>query len=57
MKILFKGKTYGLCRSCQTCEFYDIYSNWVWCKFPFNEIHWFGEKKIRPIKQNEIFKL
>lgn len=57
MKLSFKDKTYGLCRSCENCEFYDIYLNWVWCKFPFNEIHWFGKNKIRPIKQDEIFTL
>lgn len=57
MKILFKNKTYGLCKSCQTCEFYGIYSNGIWCEFPFGELHWFGNKKIRPIKQDEIFLL
>lgn len=57
MRVLIKDKVYGLCRSCQTCEFYGIYSNGVWCEFPFGELHWFGNKKIRPIKQNEIFEV
>lgn len=57
MKLSFKGKTYGLCRSCENCEFYGISSNWVWCEFPFNEIHWFKGNKLRPIKQDKIFKL
>ena len=57
MKISFKRKTYGLCRSCQTCEFYGLYSRGLWCEFPFGEIHWFGNKKIRPITQDEIFKI
>ena len=57
MKIVFKGTTYGLCRSCQTCEFYGLYSNGLWCEFPFGEIHWFGNKRIRPITQDEIFKI
>lgn len=57
MRILLKDKTYGLCRSCPTCEFYGIYSSGIWCEFPFGEIHWFGKKKIRPIKQDEIFNI
>lgn len=57
MKIAFKGKTYGLCRSCQTCEFYGIYSNGLWCEFPFGELHWFGNKKIHSIKQDDIFNI
>lgn len=57
MKVLIKDKVYGLCRSCKTCEFYETYHNGLWCEFPFGEIHWFGKKKIRPIKQNEIFEL
>lgn len=57
MKISFKNKIYGLCKSCQTCEFYGIYSTGLWCEFPFGEIHWFGNKRIRPIKQDDIFKL
>lgn len=57
MKISFRDKTYGLCKSCQTCEFYYIYSNGLWCEFPFGEIHWHGKKMIRPIKQDGIFKL
>lgn len=57
MRIVFKGKTYGLCRSCQTCEFYKKYSNGIWCEFPFGDIHWYGKKMIRPIKQDDIFNL
>lgn len=57
MRLSLKGKTYGFCRSCQTCEFYGVYHSGLWCEFPFGEIHWFGNKRIRPIKQNEIFEL
>lgn len=57
MRISLDGKVYGLCKSCQTCEFYSIYSSWVWCEFPFNEIRWFKGKRLRPIKQDKIFKL
>lgn len=57
MKLSFKNKTYGLCKSCQTCEFYELYSNGLWCEFPFGELHWFGNEMIRPIKQNEIFEI
>lgn len=57
MRILTKDKAYGLCHSCQTCEFYGIYSNGIWCEFPFGEIHYLNNKKIRPIKQDEIFRL
>ena len=57
MKIALKDKAYGLCGSCKTCKFYGIYSSGIWCEFPFGEIHWFGKKKIRPIKQDDIFKL
>ena len=47
----------GLRHSCQTCEFYVIYSNGIWCEFPFGEIHYFNNKRIRPIKQDDIFRL
>lgn len=57
MKILFKGKTYGLCRSCQTCEFYNTSSTWVWCELPFSEVRYFNNRQARLIKQNDIFKL
>lgn len=57
MRILTKDKAYGLCRSCQTCEFYGIYSNGIWCEFPFGEIHYFKNKRIRTIKQDDIFRL
>lgn len=57
MKLSFKNKTYGLCKSCRTCEFYELYSNGLWCEFPFGELHWFGNEMIRPIKQNEIFEI
>jgi len=57
MKLSFKGKTYGLCRSCETCEFYGIYSTGIWCEFPFNEIHYFNNKRIHLVKQDDIFKL
>lgn len=57
MKVSLKDKTYGLCKSCQTCEFYELYSSGIWCEFPFGEIHWFGNKRIKPINQNDIFKL
>ena len=57
MKVLIKEKTYGLCRSCKTCEFYELYSNGFWCEFPFGEIHYFKNKRVRPVKQDEIFKL
>ena len=57
MRVSFKNKTYGLCKSCQTCEFYELYSSGIWCEFPFGEIHWFGNKRIKPINQNDIFKL
>ena len=57
MRVSTKGKTYGLCRSCQTCEFYGVYSNGLWCEFPFGEIHYFKNRLVRPIKQDGIFKL
>ena len=57
MRVSLKGKTYGLCRSCKTCGFYETYHNGLWCEFPFGEIHWFGNKKIKPINQNEIFNI
>lgn len=57
MRVSIKENTYGLCKSCQTCEFYELYSSGIWCEFPFGEIHWFGNKRIKPINQNDIFKL
>lgn len=57
MKLSFKGQTYGLCRSCQTCEFYNTSSTWVWCELPFSEIRYFNNRQARLIKQNDIFKL
>lgn len=59
MRLLIKEKAYGLCRSCpcQKCEFYDAYSNGLWCEFPFGEIHYFKNRLVRPIKQDEVFKL
>lgn len=57
MRIFMKGKVYDLCRSCKTCEFYGIYSTGIWCEFPFEQIHYFNNKKVRPIKQDDIFKL
>jgi hypothetical protein len=57
MRATIKGKTYGLCRSCKTCEFYETYHNGLWCEFPFGEIHYFKNRLVRPIKQDDIFKL
>ena len=57
MKVSIEEKTYGLCKSCQTCDFYGIYSTGIWCDFPFGEIHYFNTKRMRPIKQDDIFKL
>ena len=57
MRVSIKENTYGLCESCQTCEFYELYSSGIWCEFPFGEIHWFGNKRIKSINQNDIFKL
>ena len=57
MKILFKDKTYGSCRSYQTCEFYGIHSNGLWCGLPYGEVHYFKSKRLRPIKQDGIFKI
>lgn len=57
MKVLIKDKTYSLCRSCKTCEFYGIYSTGIWCEFPFGKIHYFKNRRVRPIKQDDIFKL
>jgi hypothetical protein len=55
MRISIKGKTYGLCKSCQICEFYNPYS--LRCELPFGEIHYFNSELVRPIKQDDIFKL
>ena len=57
MRVLIKNKIYGLCTSCKTCEFSSLYLNGLWCEFPFGEIHYFKNKRIRPIKQDDIFKL
>jgi hypothetical protein len=57
MRVSIKGKTYGLCNSCRTCEFYGLYSNGIWCEFPFGETHYLGNTRIRPIYQDDIFKL
>lgn len=57
MRVSIKGKTFGLCRSCRTCEFYSLYSNGIWCEFPFGETHYLGNTRIRPIYQGDIFKL
>ena len=57
MKVSIKEKAYGLCRSCQTCEFYGIFTNGIWCELPFGEIHYFEGERVRPIKQDDIFKL
>lgn len=56
MKIGFKGKIYGSC-SCQTCEFYGSSSTWVWCELPYDEVYYFKNKRVCPIKQDDIFKL
>lgn len=57
MKVSIKEKAYGLCRSCQTCEFCGIYGTGPWCELPFGETHYFKGELVCPIKQDDIFKL
>lgn len=56
MKIFSKDKTHSLCKSCQNCEFYKVYSDGIWCDFPPEEISYFNNKRVRSIKSNDIFK-
>lgn len=57
MKIFSRDKTYSFCKSCQTCEFYKVYSDGMWCGFPPEERYYFNNKRICPIKSYDIFKL